>query len=552
MSEAGSSPGNGGTDPPASSAGSSGPAEGIPDLVGSVVAGRYRVLELLGRGAMGAVYLARHQRMGREDALKILPRRLASDPDALARFSREARNASYINHRNVCDVYDFGETEDGLPFLAMEYVDGETLGQILEREGPLSTRRLITIMEQVTYALEAAHARGIVHRDLKPDNIMVTRDPVDGSEQVKVVDFGIAKAVEGAEEEQEVTRAGWVVGTPEYVSPEQLSGGEVGVRSDLYSLGVVIFRVLTGEFPFAGETWREIMTSRLTDPPRRLVEVRPNLPNSAALQKVLDRTLSRDPAQRQESATVFREELLGAVRSPEPGGPRASGPPPTRKVEVGGSAPVGGKAEGPSSAGDDGGRFAGLSKGVVTAAGIGVLGGLVAMGALLGWFGDGDEAEPTDPIPMETAQGSSGGQGSPPSDAGGGIRGEGSGDEDPTDVGSGEEVGPGDSGSEEPAPVDRLAPRHANETLFRQLSVITEDGVSGVRLDAARDTAVRAWNRDGLSPEDRALGAYVAANSLLAAGRNEEALVWARRAVDLSPDNRGYRDLLQLLQEGGS
>lgn len=289
----------------------SGRQEG-PELVGEVVAGRYRVLSRLGEGAMGAVYLAEHLRMGRRDALKVLSRSLADDDDARARFTREARNASFINHPNACTVYDFGEIADGLPFIAMEYVDGETLGELLSREGRLAPDRAADLVAQVTLALEAAHARGIAHRDLKPDNIMLTRAP-DGSERAKVVDFGIAKAMED-EGGQNLTMPGWVVGTPEYVSPEQLAGQDLDGRSDLYSLGIVLFRMLTGGLPFHGDTWQEVMTNRLSEPPDRLAEVG-GTPYPSALEDVVRRALEREPEDRYPDAAAFREALLRAVEA---------------------------------------------------------------------------------------------------------------------------------------------------------------------------------------------------------------------------------------------
>src|SRR2546423_4737358 len=190
------------------------------DLVGSIVAERYHVLKQLGAGGMGRVYLAEHVKMGRQSAIKVLHPAMARDAEAIGRFNREAANASRIDHPNVAAIYDFGETHDGLLYLAMQYVEGETLTQIMKANGALPPLRASDITRQAAEGLYAAHAMGIVHRDLKPDNIMVTTDG-DGIDSVKVVDFGIAKATgEGSK----VTRTGIVVGTPEYMSPEQLAG----------------------------------------------------------------------------------------------------------------------------------------------------------------------------------------------------------------------------------------------------------------------------------------------------------------------------------------
>src|SRR5207249_8644224 len=175
----------------------------------------------LGEGGMGQVYLAEHVKMGRKSAIKVMNPAMVHDPDAVARFNREAANASRITHPNVCAVYDFGETTDGMIYLAMEFIEGEPLTDILERDGALEPGRAVQIFQQVADALQAAHDLGIVHRDLKPDTIMISRGK-GGREAVKVVDFGIAKAVGGDDAGQKVTKTGLVVGTPEVRSPERL------------------------------------------------------------------------------------------------------------------------------------------------------------------------------------------------------------------------------------------------------------------------------------------------------------------------------------------
>ncbi|MDH4044972.1 MAG: serine/threonine protein kinase, partial [Gemmatimonadota bacterium] len=218
------------------------------DLVGSVIAERYHISKKLGEGGMGAVYLGEHVKMGRKSAIKVMTSSMAHDPEAIARFNREASNASRINHPNVCAIYDFGETPDGVIYLAMEFIEGGSLGDLLEAEGSVPPKRAAAILAQTADALQAAHDLGIVHRDLKPDNIMLTSGR-SGGDLVKVVDFGIAKAMSG-EEGQQVTKTGLVVGTPEYMSPEQLSGDTLDGRSDTYSLALVFYRMVTGTFPF--------------------------------------------------------------------------------------------------------------------------------------------------------------------------------------------------------------------------------------------------------------------------------------------------------------
>ena len=241
------------------------------DLVGEIVADRYHVLRKLGEGGMGQVYLAEHVKMGRKSAVKVMNPGMVHDADAISRFNREAANASRINHPHVAAIYDFGETPDGLIYLAMEFVEGEPLTKLVERLGALPAPRAAAIAQQAADALATANDMGIVHRDLKPDNIMIARNR-DGSDCVKVVDFGIAKAADSAA--QKVTKTGLVVGTPEYMSPEQLAGDKLDGRSDIYSLALVTFNMLTGRLPFPAETVQESMIMRLTDRPRTLAETR--------------------------------------------------------------------------------------------------------------------------------------------------------------------------------------------------------------------------------------------------------------------------------------
>ena len=279
---------------------------------GALIADRYRVISKLGQGGMGQVYLAEHVRMGRKSALKIMNPGMAQDPDSVNRFNREAANASRIAHPNVAAVYDFGETADGLLFLAMEYVDGVPLSAIIEREGALTLRRGATIASQVGEALRIAHRLGIVHRDLKPDNIMVTKD-LDGNELVKVVDFGIAKAMQN--EAQKVTRTGLSIGTPEYMSPEQLASENVDGRSDIYSLGLVTFAMFTGQLPFPAVTTRETLVARLVDRPARLAAVRPDIAWPSEMQAVMDKVLASNAPERYQDASEFARDLVASLET---------------------------------------------------------------------------------------------------------------------------------------------------------------------------------------------------------------------------------------------
>jgi len=288
------------------------------DLVGQVVADRYHVVKKLGEGGMGQVYLAEHVKMGRRSAIKVMNPSMVHDPDAVARFNREAANASRINHPNVCAIYDFGETPDGLIYLAMEFIEGEPLTDVLERDGALPLPRATAIFLQTAEALQAAHDLGIVHRDLKPDNIMLTGRK-GGGDTVKVVDFGIAKAVGGDQAGQKVTKTGLVVGTPEFMSPEQLSGDPLDGRSDLYSLALVFFRTLTGGLPFQATSVQETMIKRLTDEPTKLAAARPDLSFPAGLQTVLDTALARTPAQRYQTVVKFAADVAAVTGRPTTG-----------------------------------------------------------------------------------------------------------------------------------------------------------------------------------------------------------------------------------------
>ncbi|MHB1863302.1 MAG: protein kinase domain-containing protein [Gemmatimonadaceae bacterium] len=282
------------------------------DLVGSIIADRYHVLRKLGEGGMGQVYLAEHVKMGRKSAVKVMNPGMVHDADAISRFNREAANASRINHPNVAAVYDFGETGEGLIYLAMEFVEGPPLTSLIEQQGALPPLRAADIARQTADALTVAHDMGIVHRDLKPDNIMVARNR-DGSDLVKVVDFGIAKAADN--EKQKVTKTGLVVGTPEYMSPEQLAGDKLDGRSDIYSLGLVAFNMLTGKLPFPSESAQEAMIMRLTDKPKPLAEMKTDVAWTPEVQAVMDRALERDANLRYQTAAQFGRDLMRAVEA---------------------------------------------------------------------------------------------------------------------------------------------------------------------------------------------------------------------------------------------
>ena len=282
-------------------------------FIGKILADRYRILRTLGEGGMGRVYLAEHVRMGRLSAVKVMSPALAPTPDAISRFNREAANASRINHPNVAAIYDFGETEDGTLYLAMEYVEGQTLTAILRDGGPLVPARAAELAGQVADGLHAAHLLGIVHRDLKPDNILVTTQH-DGREQAKIVDFGIAKTTQSGD--QTVTSLGVAIGTPEYMSPEQIAGEALDARTDLYSLALVLFNMLTGVLPHPALTSKQSLVQRLTARPLTLSEVRPNVPWPPRVQKALDRALAPEPDERYSNVLDFARDVRGATGLP--------------------------------------------------------------------------------------------------------------------------------------------------------------------------------------------------------------------------------------------
>ena len=289
-------------------------------LLGTIVAERYLVTEKLGEGGMGTVYRGQHVKLPREAAIKVMHASLMRDPEAIARFGREAAAASRLSHDAVARVYDHGETADGLVYLAMEFVEGRTLKQVLRDDGALPLERAAALLLQVAAGLDAAHRAGIVHRDLKPDNVLVTRDAA-GREQVKLVDFGIAKAVGAGE--RSLTRTGFVVGTPEYMSPEQLVGEAVDARSDVYALAVLAYQLVSGHMPFDASTPDRGLMARLTTAPRPLSVVRPDVAWPQAVQVVLDRGLHRDRAHRTPSALEFARTFnvavtLAPTRGPSP------------------------------------------------------------------------------------------------------------------------------------------------------------------------------------------------------------------------------------------
>lgn len=280
-------------------------------LVGQTLAGKYRVEERISEGGMGTVYRATHILMEKAVAIKVLHPSLAADDKIVARFTREAKAASRISNPHALNVTDFGESENGIVFLVMEYLRGKTLKEVIRGEGPMPLERVVEVTRQICGALDAAHAEGVVHRDLKSDNIML-EEVAGGNDWAKVLDFGIAKILETEGPDPELTAPNLIIGTPQYMSPEQCSQASgIDARSDIYSLGIILYEMLVGHVPFTGESATAIMLKHLQEPPPSVLDERKDLP--PAVGQVVARALSKLPEERQESAGALAESLANAA-----------------------------------------------------------------------------------------------------------------------------------------------------------------------------------------------------------------------------------------------
>ncbi len=290
---------------------------------GQVIDEKYQILRLLGTGGMGAVYEGENVRIKRRVAIKVLHASVSSAADNVARFEREAQAAGRIGSEHICEVLDLGVLPDESRYMVMEYLDGETLSQRIKKNGRLAPAQSIPLMAQVLDALGAAHAAGIVHRDLKPDNIFILPNKAGRTDFIKILDFGVSKFSQMSGEEFNVTRAGAVVGTPYYMSPEQARGmGTVDARSDIYALGVVLYQATTGQVPFRAETFNELLFKialELPPPPQQFV---PDLDSDFA--GIIQRAMAREQAHRFQSCAEFKDALLAwqAARAPQGGYPQ--------------------------------------------------------------------------------------------------------------------------------------------------------------------------------------------------------------------------------------
>jgi serine/threonine protein kinase len=278
-------------------------------LIGQTLGEKYRIEEEIGAGGMCLVYRATQTLIGKTVALKVLRPQLAVDQDIVRRFEQEATALGRLHHPHAINVFDFGFTPQGSPYLVMDFIGGQTLTEILRQEGPLPVARANKLLGQVCGALQAAHAEGIIHRDIKPDNILVSE--ADGEDWVTVVDFGVAKIQEDINQKSALTGAGIIIGTPRYMSPEQSEGRTIDLRSDIYSLGVVLYEMLAGEAPFNDDSSTRLLIKHLTELPPPLRERWPEIP--AEIEAVVMRALAKDPDERPASALELSEAFEQAV-----------------------------------------------------------------------------------------------------------------------------------------------------------------------------------------------------------------------------------------------
>ncbi|MCS6885357.1 MAG: serine/threonine-protein kinase [Acidobacteriota bacterium] len=281
--------------------------------MGQIIDSKYLIEEVVGQGGMGKVYRARHIHMDTKVAVKILHPHLVSDSVAVERFRREARVALAVDHPNAIKVMDFGVSGRQTVYLVMEFLEGQSLRQIISQQGALPAARVVEIAQQICAALDSAHAKGIIHRDIKPDNVILI-NPNTPQEVIKVLDFSIAKlkTAEGAV----LTQQGMVVGTPQYMSPEQGEGRELDHRSDIYSLGVILYELLTGHLPFKGSSPIALVLNHIHSLPKPLRELNPQVP--PAIEAVVLKALAKKREDRQQSAKQLADELVTALSNPLP------------------------------------------------------------------------------------------------------------------------------------------------------------------------------------------------------------------------------------------
>src|SRR6202008_4204531 len=279
-------------------------------LSNQILDARYQVMKKLGEGGMSYVYLAKEISSGDTVAIKVLSPRLASDKSSVERLRREAGLAMRLDHPNVCRILRLGESEDGLIYLVMPFLKGELLSDREVRGGPMEMAFGVTLLKQMCAGLHHAHELQIIHRDLKPENVMLVPDDDGGPDRAVVMDFGLAKERRADPAIAKLTATGIILGTPEFMSPEQIRGKPLDARSDIYALGIVAFEMFTGKLPFQGRNAQEMMIARLRGQPVPVRQYKPDFP--AKLEKALMKALEANPENRYSTALEFAEALTGA------------------------------------------------------------------------------------------------------------------------------------------------------------------------------------------------------------------------------------------------
>jgi len=294
-----------------------------PDLAPGQVVGEYQVEGKLGQGGFGAVFKATHPLIGKVVAIKVLARKFSVDPEMVSRFVAEARAVNQIRHRNIIDIFSFGQLPDGRHYYVMEHLDGEPLDALLERERVLSLPVALPILRQIARALDAAHAKGIAHRDLKPENVFLAKDPDGEGAWAKLLDFGIAKLFAAPEEANQVkTRTGVPIGTSYFMSPEQCRGKDVDHRTDYYAFGIVAYRMVTGALPIDGDDYMDILMKQMSEEPVPASSVNPALP--AGIDDAIAWLMHKDPAQRPPNLVTAVRALESAAEAAGISLPRSS------------------------------------------------------------------------------------------------------------------------------------------------------------------------------------------------------------------------------------
>ncbi len=282
------------------------------DLIGKTIDKKYLIQSVLGEGGMAVVYRAHHVQMERTVVIKVMQGWLLSNRNSVERFERECKLTAKLNHPNIVSVYDVGLINGKEPYLVMEYIKGESLADKIHNSGALPYATTANIIIQICRGLQEAHTSGIIHRDLKPDNVLLQHKS-DRPDWVKIVDFGISNFVHGS---KKLTKTGRMVGTPEYIAPEQLKDRPIDMRTDLYGIGIMMFEMLTGRVPFDGESAESILMKHLLEDAPTMAEVRPELAENNLFQPIVDKLLKKNPDDRYQTATELRldvEHALNAV-----------------------------------------------------------------------------------------------------------------------------------------------------------------------------------------------------------------------------------------------